>query len=61
MKGFICSDCANCCELSELYADGVLAGRWGSRCGKWADLERPRPETEQENITALTWPEKLTF
>lgn len=34
-QGFICSDCANSCEISELYIGGKLAGRWGSRCGKW--------------------------
>lgn len=54
VKGFICRDCANCCELSELYADGVLAGRWGSRCGKWADLERRQPERVQEKTRAFT-------
>jgi hypothetical protein len=54
VKGFICRDCANSCELSELYADGVLAGRWGSRCGKWADLERRQPESVQEKTRAFT-------
>lgn len=34
-RGQICSDCANNCELSEIYIEGELAGRWGSRCGKW--------------------------
>ena len=51
-KGFICSDCANNCELSELYIEGELAGRWGSRCGKWADLHRQyagaKPEEEPD-------------
>ncbi len=39
-RGFICHDCANNCEISELYIEGFLASRWGSRCGKWADTER---------------------
>ncbi|NLA27562.1 MAG: 2-hydroxyglutaryl-CoA dehydratase [Firmicutes bacterium] len=34
-QGFICDGCANSCEISELYISGKLAGRWGSRCGKW--------------------------
>ena len=34
-QGFICDHCANNCEISELYIGGKLAGRWGSRCGKW--------------------------
>ncbi len=42
-KGFICSDCANNCELSELYVEGILAGRWGSRCGKWAETDSSGP------------------
>lgn len=38
-KGFNCRDCANNCEMSELYIEGVLASRWGSRCGKWVETE----------------------
>ncbi len=37
-KGFICSSCANNCEISELYINGELVSRWGSRCGKWESL-----------------------
>ena len=36
-RGFVCADCPNSCELSELYIGGELAGRWGSRCGKWEE------------------------
>ncbi|HHX87942.1 MAG TPA: 2-hydroxyglutaryl-CoA dehydratase [Firmicutes bacterium] len=37
-KGFTCSHCANSCEISELYINGELTSRWGSRCGKWESL-----------------------
>lgn len=37
-QGFICDGCANNCEISELYIGGQLAGRWGSRCGKWEEV-----------------------
>ncbi|MGI9861703.1 acyl-CoA dehydratase activase [Moorella naiadis] len=37
-RSFICNDCANSCEISELYICGEIVGRWGSRCGKWANL-----------------------
>ncbi|MDI6895250.1 MAG: acyl-CoA dehydratase activase [Bacillota bacterium] len=37
-RSFICRDCANLCEINELYIDGSLHSRWGSRCGKWEDL-----------------------
>lgn len=39
-RSFTCDDCANNCELSELYIDGQLVSRWGSRCNKWDDLRR---------------------
>lgn len=37
-RGFICLDCANNCEINELYMGGSLISRWGSRCAKWDDL-----------------------
>ena len=42
-KGFICSRCANNCEISELYIDGELVSRWGSRCGRWESLTEAVP------------------
>ena len=42
-RGFICTHCANSCEISELYIDGQLASRWGSRCGKWEALDETVP------------------
>ncbi len=53
-KGFICSDCANNCELSEIYIEGKLASRWGSRCGKWSELggeEQGEESAEQKQET----------
>ena len=37
-KGFVCSGCANDCEINELYMGGELISRWGSCCAKWDDL-----------------------
>ncbi|QGP93988.1 BadF/BadG/BcrA/BcrD ATPase family protein [Neomoorella glycerini] len=37
-RSFICNDCTNNCKISELYLGGEIVGRWGSRCGKWANL-----------------------
>ena len=49
-QGFVCNGCANSCEISELYIGGELAGRWGSRCGKWeagAGQEMKTPPSEK--------------
>lgn len=35
---FTCSGCPNICEIVNLSLDGRLLARWGSRCGKWDDL-----------------------
>lgn len=44
-RGFVCDDCGNACEMQEIFIDGVLSARWGSRCGKWDDLSaNPRGE-----------------
>ncbi len=39
--GFNCTECANGCEISELYIEDKLVSRWGSRCGKWPMDELP--------------------
>lgn len=31
-----CNGCANTCEIVELLSDGIVAARWGDRCGKWS-------------------------
>lgn len=46
-RTFLCADCGNLCEISELYTDGVLASRWGSRCGKWEELSRPSDDYDE--------------
>jgi hypothetical protein len=33
-----CSGCANTCEIVELLSDGIVAARWGDRCGKWSAM-----------------------
>ncbi len=38
-RTFSCTDCANLCEVNELYIENKLVNRWGSRCEKWANLE----------------------
>ena len=37
-RAFICTDCANNCEVVEIYMNGKLVGRWGCRCCKWSHL-----------------------
>jgi len=56
-RSFICGDCTNDCEISEIYIDGKLGGRWGSRCGKWANLARSSEikQEEREKITFLDY------
>ena len=41
-KGFECKDCSNRCEIVEIWKDEQLIARWGSRCGKWDDLQVKR-------------------
>ncbi|HYE11415.1 MAG TPA: acyl-CoA dehydratase activase [Patescibacteria group bacterium] len=48
-RTFTCLDCTNHCEVNELYIESRLVNRWGSRCNKWANLERSSLDT-QENI-----------
>jgi len=46
-KTFSCMDCSNNCEINELYIENQLASRWGSRCGKWASLEKSSSDCEE--------------
>ena len=41
-KSFECSDCPNYCEIVNIYVNDELLARWGSRCGKWDQLEEKR-------------------
>jgi predicted CoA-substrate-specific enzyme activase len=43
-RPFRCTDCPNQCNVVELYKDGQLAARWGSKCGKWHDISIKRPK-----------------
>lgn len=38
VKGIECGDCANMCEVVEIFRDGQVMARWGDKCGKWSDL-----------------------
>jgi predicted NodU family carbamoyl transferase len=34
----VCTDCANQCEVNELYIERDIVSRWGSKCAKWENL-----------------------
>ncbi len=50
-KGFSCSDCSNNCEIQEIIIDGHPVVRWGSKCGKWEDLQKELPDTEEVSFS----------
>jgi predicted CoA-substrate-specific enzyme activase len=52
-KGFVCSGCANNCEINELYMGGELISRWGSRCAKWDDLSLPAQDDQNASKGSL--------
>jgi predicted CoA-substrate-specific enzyme activase len=52
-RSFTCSDCSNSCEISELYIDGGLVSRWGSRCSKWENLALSSAECHEETEAPL--------
>lgn len=52
-KTFICTDCANQCEVNELHVDHSLVSRWGSKCAKWENLNLSSADMRQEIETPL--------
>ncbi len=52
-RSFTCSDCANNCEISELYIDNELISRWGSRCAKWEHLSLSSADRHEESEAPL--------
>jgi predicted CoA-substrate-specific enzyme activase len=52
-RTFICSDCANQCEINELYIEGKIVSRWGSKCGKWENLSLSSEGRTEEMETPL--------
>ncbi len=52
-RSFTCSDCANNCEISELYIDNELISRWGSRCAKWENLSLSSFDRHEESEAPL--------
>ena len=59
-RSFTCGDCANNCEISELYLDGALTCRWGSRCQKWDSLTLSSADRHEENEAPLGKPVEVT-
>ncbi|MHB0999800.1 MAG: acyl-CoA dehydratase activase [Armatimonadota bacterium] len=55
-RTFICTDCANQCEVNELYVDHNLVSRWGSKCAKWENLSLPSTDRHQEMEPPLVMP-----
>lgn len=49
-KGFKCSDCANRCEVTQIYEDSKFIGSVGSRCGKWETMEYLKKELVPDAI-----------
>ncbi len=41
-SSFECKDCPNHCEIVNIMVGGELLARWGSRCGKWDQLDEKR-------------------
>lgn len=52
-RTFSCTDCSNMCEVNELYIQNKLVSRWGSRCGKWSNLERSSKGREEARYFPL--------
>ncbi len=48
-ESFICSGCANMCEVVRIKADQTYAANWGDRCGKWSSA----PADGKEEKAAL--------
>lgn len=49
-RGFKCSDCANHCEVSQIYDGDNFIGAIGSRCGKWNSVEFIPDRMKQKDI-----------
>ena len=49
-RTFSCGDCPNFCEVNELYVESRLVSRWGSRCQKWASVEKPALEMSEVKV-----------
>ncbi|MBW2999274.1 2-hydroxyglutaryl-CoA dehydratase [Candidatus Woesearchaeota archaeon] len=39
-ENFKCTDCANRCEVTQIYKEGHLLGAVSTRCGKWESMKR---------------------
>ncbi|MGQ9532850.1 MAG: acyl-CoA dehydratase activase [Desulfotomaculales bacterium] len=52
-RTFTCHDCANSCEVNEVFIGGELVSRWGSKCGKWYNLTLSSADRTEDRETAL--------
>ncbi len=52
-RSFICGDCSNDCEINELYMDGKLVSRWGSKCAKWDNLRLSSENRKEQREISL--------
>lgn len=52
-RNFSCADCPNNCEVNEFYIGDDLISRWGSRCGKWYNLNVSSSERAEEREAPL--------
>ncbi len=49
-SSFECRGCPNICEIVNISLEGKLLARWGSRCGKWDNLEEEAPPRETHSF-----------
>lgn len=52
-RTFACTDCPNNCEVNEFYISGELVSRWGSKCGKWFNLNLSSENRHEEREAPL--------
>lgn len=53
-RTFICTDCANQCEVNEFYIEDKIMSRWGSKCAKWENLSLASSDRTEELEIPLT-------
>jgi predicted CoA-substrate-specific enzyme activase len=49
VRHFQCADCANRCEVVQIYQNSELAGCVGSRCYKWDNIDFSHPEPQESS------------
>lgn len=52
-ESFVCSGCANMCEVVRIKSDETCIANWGDRCGKWnMSTDSPRSANERPGAEA---------